>query len=154
VIGKTIDRQRAAAVKASPAAAASIPVARTKTADGSKDAINTESLLERCMNNAQIARKVLSRFQKSAEDTVVRLEQALDSDDVSQAAIHAHTLKGAAASVSAEPLSKAAAEIEQQCKVAATAAARTTLLTLRLELKRCLDSMPGAMDRLAQAVGS
>ena len=119
----------------------------TPAADPS--ALDTEDLIHRCFDKPAIAERVLASFQQSAGELVSQMEKALDTCDTQQAGRHAHTLKGAAANISAGPLRAAAARMEQECKIGAEAAAKTTLLTVKLELKRCLDMLPGIREQVS-----
>ena len=104
--------------------------------------IDAQDLLMRCMNKPQIVQRVLEAFRQSAGDLVANLEQALIACDTQAAGRQAHALMGAAASVSAGPLRAQAAVIERYCRIGAEAAARTALLPLQMEMKRCLDVLP------------
>jgi len=77
------------------------------------------------------------------------LEHALAQGDTQMAARHAHTLKGAAGNISATALANAADLMCQQCRGGADAAARTTVLSVTLELTRCLAALPQVRHELA-----
>jgi PAS domain S-box-containing protein len=106
-------------------------------------------LLQRCMNQPAIALRVMEKFRESVPDLVRQLAARVARSDTAGAKSLAHTLKGAAANVSAERVRAAAATLEKQCAAGADAAAQTTLLTLEVEMKRCLDSMAETCAQLA-----
>lgn len=92
----------------------------------------------RCVDSDEIARKVLQRFLETAEGTIDQLELALTENQTEVACRHAHSLKGASATVSADAVSRKAAEIERLLRNGAQAAAASGLLPLRLETVQCL----------------
>ena len=114
-------------------------------------ALDVPALLHRCMSDAPTAARVLEHFQQSAPDTVDRIEQALAESDTSEAARLAHSLKGDAASLSAEPLRAATLALEELAEAGAEAAAQTMLLRLRAELERCLACIPEALAETAES---
>jgi hypothetical protein len=73
----------------------------TAAEHSSPDVIDLPDLLHRCMGKPTIAGRVLGRFQESVPQLLVQLEESLNSSDLEKARQHAHTLKGAAANVSA-----------------------------------------------------
>ena len=111
--------------------------------------LDVDDFVQRCLGKPQIAQRVLGKFQLSATALMDQLQHALAACDTNQAAIHAHTLKGASANVSAQALRAAAALLEQQCKAGAEAAAKTTLLAVEVELSRLLDCLPQVLQDLA-----
>ena len=114
--------------------------------------IDIHDFLDRCMNQPAIAQRVLEKFGESAAGLVREIEQALRRADTATAGRHAHTLKGAAANISAERLRGVAAIMEQQCVAGADAAAQTTLLALQVEVKRCRDHVPQAIGQIVATV--
>jgi signal transduction histidine kinase/DNA-binding response OmpR family regulator len=111
--------------------------------------LDYEVFRHRCLDKDEVAHRILRRFQETAEGTLQQLEQALNANQTEDACRHAHSLKGAAANLSAEPLRKKAAEMEQLLKNGAHAAAASNLLPLRLETARCLNRI---QDILSQPV--
>ena len=113
--------------------------------------IDLGDLLHRCLEKPQLAARVLTKFQETAGKLLTDLTKALESDDTQQAAGHAHTLKGAAGNIGATSLRSVATQIEQQCRVGAAAAAKTTLLALNLEATRCMVALPRIIAQLTGA---
>ena len=68
-------------------------------------------------NQVQYAR-LLSRFAENQAEAVIRLEQAIAENDLAQAQRLIHTLRGLAATIGANQLSKTAAELEDLIKQA------------------------------------
>lgn len=107
-----------------------------------QEIIDYDSLLERCMGKEVIVGKILSKFAETTADIPNQIEQAFENGDLVEAGRLAHSLKGAAANISAEPLRAAAWEVERLSKANAEATARTNLLELQLKLKQTLDHIP------------
>lgn len=122
------------------------------TATTATPILDLTTLVHRCLDNPQLAQRILRKFQETIHSLMAQIEQAVGACDTQQAGRHAHTLKGAAANISAEALRAAAALLEQQCKAGAEAAARTSLLSVQLELERCLGHLPQALQQLAAPV--
>jgi len=100
---------------------------------------NTARHAHRGVLKPGIVSRVLDRFLETATQTFEQIQQALDQDDTQQARLHAHSIKGAAANLSAEPLRAAAAEMERLAEAGAEGAARSWLPRLRMELERSLN---------------
>jgi PAS domain S-box-containing protein len=93
-----------------------------------------ESLLQRLMGDRDLAETILSVFLGDAPLVLKRLCDALNESDAAGARLHAHTLKGSAATVSAEALRAVALQME-------TAATEG-------RLDRCCGLFPRAADEL------
>ena len=115
--------------------------------------LDYETFRHRCMDNDEVARRILRRFLETIEGTLDQLEQALTANQTDTARRHAHSLKGAAANLSAEPVRRKAAEMEQLLKNGAHAAAVSNLLPLRLEMARCLNRIRAILSEQAAAAG-
>jgi HPt (histidine-containing phosphotransfer) domain-containing protein len=75
--------------------------------------IDARELLDRCMDNIELAERVLTKLQSRFESDMVELEQTLAAKDMKALAGVAHRLKGAAANVAAHGLRNCAAELEE-----------------------------------------
>ena len=75
--------------------------------------INFDELLERCVGNMEVARRVMQRFIASGPIQVARLESALSHGDMPAVAASAHLLRGMAANLSAAPLATVCGELEE-----------------------------------------
>lgn len=76
------------------------------------NAIDYESLLIRCVGNDDLAKRVLAKFDQSAHIELGHLEKGLADDDAASVASRAHSLKGAAANLSANSVRDIAATLE------------------------------------------
>ena len=113
--------------------------------------IDYPALLHRCMGKASTLKRVLGRFEPVASDLFEQIEQALAASRTEEAASLAHSLKGAAATISAEPLRAAAERMERLCLSGAEAAALSCLPELQLELRRCMEQVPHVLTRAEAA---
>lgn len=86
-----------------------VPVARSAAGMGSFD---LNGLLDRCGGDEAFMHEVVEEFEKSLSIQLTRIENALESKDITGAAYHAHALKGAARSIGAEPLARICEQIE------------------------------------------
>lgn len=68
--------------------------------------------MEEFMGQEEVLRKVLSAFQSTARDQVEKIRTAIDHQDAETVRKEAHAIKGGAANLTAMPLSKIAAELE------------------------------------------
>ncbi len=144
--------QCVAGAVAGPTAEALAPSAASESHDSPAPAgpINTAELLRRCLGKADIAERALATFEKSAPSLLAQIRIAMEACRTEQSARQAHSLKGAAANISAERLRQAAEAIERWSKAGAEAAARSALPQLELELERCLAAVPCARAVLQQ----
>jgi HPt (histidine-containing phosphotransfer) domain-containing protein len=71
-----------------------------------------DGLLLRLMNDRELAGSILEGFLQDAPSQLRQLRARLDGEDVSGVRLQAHTLRGAAATVSAETLSQIAMAME------------------------------------------
>jgi HPt (histidine-containing phosphotransfer) domain-containing protein len=104
-------------------------------------AINVDELLARCMGNAEIAQRILLKFQERFGLDLEELEQALrgqDSEAITQAA---HRMKGASANVAAPRIYKLVSEIEQLGRNERISEIPPEFARLRTEWKRLLDDV-------------
>jgi len=74
--------------------------------------LDLEGLLHRCMGNVDLVRRVLEKFQTRLPEELAELEKALEGADMERLARIAHRVRGSSATVSAEGLAQAAAEVE------------------------------------------
>jgi len=116
--------------------------------------IEVASLLHRCLGRPDFAEKVLSKFRTQSVETLQALVKALDQNDAEAATRGAHTLKGMAATVAAEPLRLAAAEAEAKARAGQWDAVREQLDSLRAELDSCLAYIPSALSAATESAGT
>ncbi len=125
-----------------PAAQASAPSPASAATPGDPAApsplLDYAALVHRCMDKVELAQRVLTKFIQTTEPTVQSLDASLTAGDAATAARHAHSLKGASANISAEPLRAVCAEMERLAKAGADAAAISFLPRLKLEFARTI----------------
>jgi PAS domain S-box-containing protein len=101
--------------------------------------IDRQVLAGRCMDDQVLALQVLQRFSARADQTLEELSESVTSCDSPRTVMRAHTLKGAAASLAADPLSKLAARLEEAGRNGAWEDAADVLVQLRRESARCTE---------------
>ncbi len=74
--------------------------------------LDFEALRNRCMGNVDLVQRVLKTFKEQMPKEMEKMEQALATRDTKEIARVAHRVKGTSASMSADGLMRAAAEIE------------------------------------------
>ncbi|HVU64066.1 MAG TPA: Hpt domain-containing protein [Phycisphaerales bacterium] len=114
--------------------------------------IDVGVLLERCMDDAGLALRVLMVFQDQTSETLKGLERCASlsttGTSVDEVARRAHALRGSAGAIGATGLFDVASKLEE------AAHAGTISLTERLagevaaELKRCMDCVPSVKREL------
>ncbi len=105
------------------------------------DIIELDSLKKRCMNKEDVLLRILKMFARKMPQVVEELNSLLQKDLLEEAWRQAHAIKGAAANISAPSLSAIAAEVEQRARIGAREHACSSLLQLKLEMKRCLNQI-------------
>jgi PAS domain S-box-containing protein len=113
------------------------------------DPIDFDVLLERCMDNADFAASLLAELQGSGPRQLAELEQHIHAGAAAEAGCTAHSIKGAAGILGAEPLRAVAAEIEAAGKAGNLGQAASLLSQIQAEMRRCLDYLPDVRKRLA-----
>lgn len=97
------------------------------------------------------AKKVLLKFRDQSIQTLQILTQASRSKDGQLATRSAHTLKGMAATVAAEPLQEAAAAAEQESHAGNWDTFEKQLQQLQEKLDCCLEFIPNALENLQES---
>jgi HPt (histidine-containing phosphotransfer) domain-containing protein len=75
------------------------------------EVLDFDGLCERCMGNLDLVQRLLEKFEQWIPEELAELDQALALDDPQRVAQVAHRIKGSSASISAQSLQRAAAEI-------------------------------------------
>jgi CheY-like chemotaxis protein len=98
--------------------AASATTAVSKQVDGLPDVpgLDTRSGLARCGGNRALYRKILRKFCETQAAAPQRIRAALAADERSTAEREAHTLKGVAGNIGADPVQAAAKTVETSIK--------------------------------------
>ncbi|MFO7569883.1 MAG: response regulator, partial [Smithellaceae bacterium] len=83
------------------------------TVDKDRVIFNEAALLDRLMDDADLAAAILAGFFEGLPGQIDLLKTALERGDIAGARRHVHSIKGAAANISAESLQKTAGKIEE-----------------------------------------
>jgi signal transduction histidine kinase/HPt (histidine-containing phosphotransfer) domain-containing protein/AmiR/NasT family two-component response regulator len=137
VMKKWVVKIAAASKVADKAAAIADSCARIDTA-----IFDETSLVERLMGDHDLAREIARCFLDDIPTRIEALRGCLDAEDAKGAQRQAHTIKGAAANVSGDALSKLAAELDQAGKAGDLGTVRAGLGDLRAkfeQLKRAME---------------
>jgi Amt family ammonium transporter len=104
--------------------------------------INTEVLLARCMGNVSFALVLLSELEANGRKQVEVIMEHAAKNEWEAAAEAAHSLKGAAAILGAEPLRAAAAEIEATARCGEVSRLTDIVHDMSSEMDRCMAYIP------------
>jgi PAS domain S-box-containing protein len=110
--------------------------------------IDRGALLARCMGNLEFAQSLLSDFERDLPERVQQIAQRIHQGDARATAESAHALKGAAGTVTAEPLRTLAAEIEAAGKAGDLPQVASLVNQLCAETQRCLRFIPEIKKRI------
>jgi two-component system sensor histidine kinase/response regulator len=110
--------------------------------------IDRDALLARCMGNLEFAQSLLSDFEGDLPERVDQIAQRIQQGNAQATAESAHALKGAAGTVTAEPLRALAAEIEAAGKTGDLTQVASLADQLRAEAQRCLSFIPELQERM------
>jgi HPt (histidine-containing phosphotransfer) domain-containing protein len=98
--------------------------------------LECDKLLEEWSDNPQFIRKILNSFIRETQTDIDTLAVAFDSHDAGRAVSTSHRLKGAAATIGAEPLRAEAARIEALGRKGQLMEALDGVTRLRVEFER------------------
>jgi len=107
------------------------------------DAFDQEEFSDNMMGNEDLARGILRRFLDDLPTEIFRLAQAVSDGDAGQVRLTAHSIKGAAASVSGREIRDAASLLEQQGRDGDLAGAAGVLVQLSASFERARPLMEG-----------
>jgi HPt (histidine-containing phosphotransfer) domain-containing protein len=113
--------------------------------------IDLESLLARCMHDAEFATRTLEKFGQRALEDVESLRGMIARGSVQEATRLAHNLNAVAAHVGAAPLRKLAFAIEEAGLRGDLPSIEQEILRLAEEAKRCAEFIPEAIERIARS---
>ncbi|NCC05456.1 MAG: PAS domain-containing sensor histidine kinase [Proteobacteria bacterium] len=74
-----------------------------------------EAMLERLLDDEQLAKEILAGFAEDIPLRIAGLKRGLKDNDLATAALHAHSIRGAAANLGAGALQDAAKDMERCC---------------------------------------
>ncbi|MFC5301337.1 ATP-binding protein [Azospira restricta] len=100
--------------------------------------IDVAVLLQRMKGRAASCRRLLRLFREQYAEAAANLDGLLAADDLVALGRFAHTLKGAAASLGADPLREAAAALDEACRAGDRARAAASVAAVSRELGRVL----------------
>jgi len=106
--------------------------------------VDFEALLQRCMGNRAFLQRIVLKFQNRLAGDMEELEHRVALGNGHEVERLAHSLKGAAANLSAETLRAAAARLEAMGRAGDLAAAPLCLAELQHESRRFLAWVPEA----------
>jgi signal transduction histidine kinase/DNA-binding response OmpR family regulator len=104
--------------------------------------LNAQLALERCMGDLDFLRATLDSFSEEIPKYITQLQDAVTTGNAEGAANSAHSIKGAAAMITAAALSEIAGELEAAGKTGNLEHAPAQLQALREELDRCMAFIP------------
>ena len=135
-------------VSLAPAPAAA-PAPMTASAPAGSDTgslpINIQPLVHRCGGRRDFAERVLEKFRAQSTEVLESIARGLGEKNGELATRSAHSLKGMAATISAEALRRNAAEAEAKAHAQDWDALAAQLDGLRKELDACLSFIPHAL---------
>jgi signal transduction histidine kinase/CheY-like chemotaxis protein len=142
---------------ATPVSKAEVPVGAGQEADSAVEKIAPlamDALLQRCLGREDFVQKVLAKFRSTSVEALEQLVRAARERDA-QATVHgAHSLKGMAATVAAEPLRRAAADAEAQSRAGDWDAVARHVEEVRRELQRCIEAIPAVSQKHSAEAGA
>jgi PAS domain S-box-containing protein len=100
-------------------------------------AIDFESLLARCMGDSGLLARIAQKFQDKSRQTWDQILLGIKAGDATETARLAHSMKGAAANLSAVRLAELAAQLEDLGKAGDLSAAEIAARKLGDELEQC-----------------
>ena len=104
--------------------------------------VDTEVLLSHCMGNISFALALLGELEANGKQQVDAIALHVAAGDPEAVAEAAHSLKGGAAIIGAEPLRELAAEVEAAGRAGEPSLLLDMVQDLRDEMDRCLTFIP------------
>jgi two-component system sensor histidine kinase/response regulator len=138
-----------------PAAAPPSKLEEPASSGSTAAVLDVAALLDRCSGNSDLALKILDKFEGQVAGLIAQLHGCAQKDDAAQLARVAHTMKGTAGVIGAEPLRLALAELEQLGRKNALVEVPASLQRLQDEISRCSMGVVGARSVLqSTSIGS
>ncbi|MFA6138066.1 MAG: response regulator [Sulfurimonas sp.] len=110
------------------------------------EGMDIKSALGRVAGNEKLLRKLLVRFLETQSDVIVRINRAIQNNDIQTAMREAHTIKGLAGNIGADLLFKHAQELERVLKDGESDTINSCLELTKNELSKI-------MQRISVAIG-
>ncbi|WP_320172079.1 transporter substrate-binding domain-containing protein [Maridesulfovibrio sp.] len=108
--------------------------------------INTKSGLSKVSGNRELYKKLLGQFRAKYMTPVQDIEAQLQNGEADVAIRTAHTIKGVAANLGADTLSRSAGEVERALR-----AGEESIETLLADMQTCIDTVAKGLDELLPA---
>jgi CheY-like chemotaxis protein/HPt (histidine-containing phosphotransfer) domain-containing protein len=105
----------------------------TPQSGGGGAGVDFADLLDRCMGNRELARRLVQKFLDQGAADIEELDAAISAGDAAKVKLAAHRIKGAAANISAEPVRRWAGELEELGRGGNLATAPQLLKELRAQ---------------------
>jgi signal transduction histidine kinase/CheY-like chemotaxis protein/HPt (histidine-containing phosphotransfer) domain-containing protein len=99
-------------------------------------ALDYDELVERCLHDDVLARRLLRKFEAGVDGELTKIEQALLDGDAPRAAELAHAVKGSAANIASESVRGLAGQLESLGRSGDVAEAGDCLASLQDEIDR------------------
>lgn len=98
--------------------------------------LDFDELLQRCLGNRELARRVLAKFQTHFAGELQVMRQRFEAGDWEEVGRLAHRVHGSSANVAARELSRLARDLEDQARRRLHCEASQTLGTLETQWQR------------------
>jgi len=118
------------------------------TPAGAEPPIDAASLLRRCQGKSALAERLLAKFAEQLDAQLTDLRDGLARGDRAVLARVAHTVKGAAANMSAADVSRTAADLERLAAAAEFDEATAHLDRLAAQVRECVSYIPTVIERV------
>ena len=105
------------------------------------EGIDARQGLERLAGDAGLYRELLKKFAVNQAQTDIKLEQALGENDLEAARRLAHTIKGVAGNISAQPLFETASDLDAALKAADIQTAKSILPVFSGHLQQVIQAV-------------
>jgi PAS domain S-box-containing protein len=117
------------------------PQEPSKKEDKSPLVWDKETMLDRLLNDEQLADEILAGFAEDIPLRIAALKRGLEDNDLATAALHAHSMRGAAANLGAGILQDAARDMERCC-----------IENDAANFKACLELLENSIDSLLNEI--
>ena len=111
------------------------------TNDDATPAIDAKALLDRCGNNADLARRLAGRFIREAPAQVAVMHDVLRGGNTAELARLLHKLRGSLGIFGATVAHETAAALEERARSTAPAECESMLADLESEVRRACDEL-------------
>jgi HPt (histidine-containing phosphotransfer) domain-containing protein len=112
------------------------------------------ALLRRCMNDHELAARLIEKFTGRLADTIKEIEQGVAAKNWSSVTSRLHNLKGEAGSLAAVELASLAEELRECLFGGQIHAANAHLLQLKAAAERCVQFRSTIAERLEQSASA